>query len=53
MPVEIGKLVFRARVDVDSASDPAPPKEQTDERRALVELCVEEVLEILRREKER
>jgi hypothetical protein len=53
MPVEIGKLVFRARVDVEERSDAGPPQAQGEERRALVELCVEEVLEILRREKER
>lgn len=53
MPVEIGKLVFRARVDVEEPGDAAGPKTPVEERRALVEQCVEEVLEILRREKER
>lgn len=53
MPVEIGQLVFRARVELEQKDQgPSEKREQADVRQ-LVELCVEQVLEILRREKER
>jgi hypothetical protein len=53
MPVEIGQLVFRAKVDLEASGEAPTGKDQRAELRELVELCVEEVMEILRREKER
>jgi hypothetical protein len=53
MPIEIRQLVIRATVEEQSGAEPvasAPTERQTAE---LVALCVEQVLEILRREKER
>ena len=53
MPIEIRELVIRATVR--DASDSAGPGADTsgDERDALVAECIEQVMEILREEKER
>lgn len=53
MPVEIGELVIRATVESQAA--PAAPGGEGggQELEELVARCVEQVLEILKREKER
>ncbi len=55
MPIEIKELIIRATVDDGSGKKKDPgTKKQSDEARArLIEECVEQVLEILRKEKER
>jgi hypothetical protein len=55
MPVEIKELIIRATVRQD---DPGPPPEPAvragdGEREAIVEDCVRQVLQILRKSKER
>lgn len=53
MPLEIKELVIRATVDAGDR-DKAPPAEgKPADRAALVAECVEQVMQILRREKER
>ncbi|MDJ0768464.1 MAG: DUF5908 family protein [Ilumatobacter sp.] len=52
MPIEIRELVIRARV----GSDDAPAKEAApteDSRNEIVAECVEQVLDVLRRQQER
>jgi uncharacterized protein DUF5908 len=54
MPVEIRELVIRATVGAPRATEAtteAEPRER--ELEEIVALCVEQVLDILRREKER
>lgn len=53
MPIEIRELVIRAVVDPSqSATSSRPPATETDHE-ALVQACVDEILRILRRERER
>lgn len=56
MPVYIRELVVRARVESSKSSvSPTPdtPGREPVDRRALVEDCVEEVLRVLERKRER
>lgn len=55
MPVEINELIIRAVVRQDEALPPAEPDVQQggDEREAIVEACVRQVLQILKKSKER
>ena len=53
MPVEIRELVIRATVSAPRAAETASSETPDQEREELVTICVEQVLEILRREKER
>lgn len=57
MPIEIRELVIRAVVEQGAAvsrSSPEPAVARGEqEREALVQACVEQVLRILRRERER
>lgn len=53
MPVEIRELVIRATVTAPRAVETAGSEAPDQEREELVTICVEQVLEILRREKER
>ena len=53
MPVEIRELVIRATVSAPRAAEAAGPGTQEQELEEIVAMCVEQVLEILRREKER
>lgn len=58
MPIEIRELVIRAVVEPsqsEDARDPAKPAlpRREPESGALVQACVDEVLRILRRERER
>lgn len=56
MPVYIKELVVRARVENQSKPDkPSPehPGASQVDRKALVEDCVDEVLQILERKQER
>lgn len=53
MPIEIKELIIRATVD-DQAKKVQNTRQTSDEEKTeLVEECVEQVLEILRRERER
>lgn len=52
MPVEIKELVIRATVKDSSTSTGSPGSEKLSTEE-IVSLCVEEVLEILRRDQER
>ena len=53
MPIEIKELIIRATVD-DQAKKIQQTRQTADEEKTeLIEECVEQVLEILRREKER
>ena len=55
MPVEIKELVIRAVTTMDSEDDkPLLPRENaSDEKEAIVQACVKQVLKILERKKER
>jgi len=53
MPIEIRELVIRATVRNASDSAGANTDAHSDERKALVAECIEQVMEILRQEKER
>lgn len=56
MPVFIEEVVFRAEVVGTEAPEPSrerPPARRREDREALVEAAVAEVLRILRRERER
>jgi hypothetical protein len=50
MPIEIRELVIRATVRDEAGS---AGNARGDEREALVAVCIEQVMEILREEKER
>lgn len=54
MPIEIRELVIRAVVE-PSPHDPAdaPAADGDEDRTRLVQQCVDEVLKVLRRERER
>lgn len=55
MPVEIKELIIRAVVEQDRAStqDAQSLQTTTNEKEALVEACVKQVLRILKRSRER
>ena len=55
MPVEINELIIRAiAVDSEKKSSPASPSRVTDtDKEALVAACVKQVLQILKRSRER
>jgi hypothetical protein len=56
MPIEVRELVIRAVVEQTArapSETPQPAARDADEREALVQACVEQVLRILRREQER
>jgi hypothetical protein len=53
MPVEIRELVIRATVSEPRAVDAADTDAHEQELEQVVTMCVEQVLEILRRERER
>jgi hypothetical protein len=53
MPVEIRELVIRATVSATRADEAPGSDTREQELEELVTMCVEQVLEILRREKER
>jgi hypothetical protein len=53
MPVEIRELVIRATVSAPRAAEAPGADAQELELEEIVTMCVEQVLEILRREKER
>ena len=55
MPVEIRELVIRAITTPDSQSSDQPPQTEVsdDERQAIIQECVRQVLRILKQEKER
>jgi hypothetical protein len=57
MPIEIKELIIRAVVEQDRESTQDAPSLQTvddgDEKKALLEACVKQVLKILRRTRER
>jgi hypothetical protein len=53
MPIEIRELVIRATVRDDAGAAGAGDEVRGDEREALVAECIEQVMEILREEKER
>ena len=56
MPVVINELVFKATIadsQIDSKPSPDSNRLEQLDKKALVDICVEEVLNILEREKER
>lgn len=54
MPIEVRELVIRAVVDQSDRHDPAEPAQTQDvDRDAIVQTCVDRVMRILRRERER
>lgn len=55
MPVEIKELIIRAIAQEDRAGVERVPGNQTfeDQKEAIVEACVKQVLRILKRSKER
>ena len=58
MPVEIMELIVRAQVQEGPSSSSSPvatnsQEEGASQKQAIIEECVEQVLEILRRQKER
>ena len=53
MPIEIRELVIRATVRDQTGPTGAGGDARGDEREALVAECIEQVMEILRAEKER
>ncbi|MBI3047175.1 MAG: hypothetical protein HYY76_02585 [Acidobacteria bacterium] len=53
MPVEIRELVIRATVGAPRAAEAPGTDAHEQELEEIVTMCVEQVLEILRREKER
>ena len=53
MPVEIRELVIRATVGAPRTSETTTSEPREREVEEIVALCVEQVLEILRRERER
>ena len=52
MPIEIRELVIRAVVD-PAQNDPEPDGPGEEDRAKLVQQCVDEVLKVLRRRRER
>ena len=53
MPIEIKDLVIRATVEPGGAGAPSAPAKGEDRIQDIVADCVEQVLEILRRDRER
>lgn len=51
MPIEIKELIIRASVEEQVKAE--KKQKPSDEKTALIEACVEQVLEILRKERER
>lgn len=53
MPLEIKELVIRATVQDEEKPKASPQSAAADDKEALIEECVDKVLEILRNQKER
>ncbi len=55
MPVEIKELIIRAVVTPDPAPQPATSSQNIaeEEREAIIQACVRQLLRILRKKKER
>jgi hypothetical protein len=53
MPIEVKELVIRATIDPKGGEAKKGADAATENRQELVRECVEQVLEILRRERER
>lgn len=53
MPIEVKELIIRATVEDKPAKGERQSKPKPQDTSALVEECVEQVLEILRKERER
>ena len=53
MPIEIKELVIRATVETGGADKASAPAKAAEQKQEIVADCVEQVLEILRRERER
>jgi hypothetical protein len=53
MPIEIKELVIRATVDPGAGDVKKAPTGDLNAREEIIAECVEQVLEILRRKKER
>jgi len=53
MPIEIRELVIRATVDAGEERPERRSASESSDRTELVEQCVEQVLEILRKQGER
>jgi hypothetical protein len=53
VPIEIKELVIRATVETGAGEKPSAKPGGPEQRKEIVTDCVEQVLEILRRERER
>ena len=51
MPIEIKELIIRATIEEQAKGDKKQPP--SEEKAVLIEACVEQVLDILRKERER
>lgn len=54
MPIEIRELVIKTTVDPNGAQQGAPSQSgSTEEKQALIQECVDQVMEILKEKSER
>lgn len=53
MPIEIRELIIRARIEEDTGQDEVQRDVENSSREELIEDCVEQVLRIIERKKER
>ena len=53
MPIEIRELIIRARIEEDTGQDETSSHEDRFSREELLEDCVEQVMRIMERKKER
>jgi hypothetical protein len=55
MPVEIKELIIRAVVTTGQENTPSLPQTQMhpDEREAIIQECIQQILRILKKQKER
>jgi len=53
MPIEIKELIIKAEISDQQGSESSSARPGKKEKQKLIQECVEQVLEILNREKER
>jgi len=53
MPIEIRELIIKTTVEPKGPSQPPSPKETQEDRHALIQECVDQVMDILREKSER
>ena len=52
MPIVVDEVIISVEVSNQVSGGAAPPKGETEDRQAIVEECVERVLEVLRQKHE-